>query len=235
MAKATFQARILYNRLITKKVFETELELVEPSEFDFKAGQFVTVPVGQKILRSYSIASSPRKNTSIYLIVDVAPGGPGSIFFRDLREGDTVSFQGPYGAFWLRPDSEPELIFVATGTGIAPIRGIIVDLDERGEHNRPLRLFYGVRHREELMFHEEFLELQKRFKNFEYYPTISQPEPDTWDGMKGRVTAHIPHYVSSIEGKNAFLCGSKEMLKDVREMLMGMGMERKKIKQEQFY
>jgi NAD(P)H-flavin reductase len=235
MAKATYQARVLSNRLTTQKIFETELEMIDPEEFHFKAGQFVTVPVGEKLLRSYSIASPPRDPKIIHLIVDVSPGGPGSLFFKDLREGDSVSFQGPYGAFWLKPDSEGELVFVATGTGIAPIRGMLLDLYDHGNEERPVKLFYGVRYRDELIYHDELLELAAAHTKFEYHPTISQPQPGTWDGMKGRVTAHIPHYVQSAEGRTAFLCGSKGMLKDVREMLMDMGMERKTIKQEQFY
>jgi NAD(P)H-flavin reductase len=235
MAKATYQARVVANRLVTRKIFETELELVEPAEFHFKAGQFVTVPVGEKLLRSYSIACPPRSPKSLEFIVDVHPGGPGSLFFKHLREGDAVSFQGPYGAFWLRPDTQEELLFVATGTGIAPIRGMILDIYDRGEHDRPMSLHYGVRHRDELIYHEELQELADSHPEFTYYPTISQPEPGTWDGVVGRVTAHLPHYVTGVEGKTAFICGSKSMLVDVSEILIGLGMERKHIKKEQFF
>jgi Na+-transporting NADH:ubiquinone oxidoreductase subunit F len=213
MAKETFQARVVSNRLSTAKIFETVLELVDPPTFSFKAGQFVTVPVGDKVLRSYSIASTPRDTKSLLLIVDISPDGPGSRFFAQLREGDAVAFQGPYGAFCVKEDTDQDLLLVATGTGIAPIRGMIVDL----------------------IFHEELLDLAAKHPNLTYYPTLSQPQNGEWDGMKGRVTAHLPHYVSQTNGKSAFLCGSKGMLKDVREILMGLGMDRKKIKQEQFF
>ena len=62
-----------------------------------------------------------------------------------------------------------------------------------------------------------------------------QPEPGAWSGMTGRVTAHIPHYVGNAAGKTGFLCGSKQMLKDVTEILVTHGMDRKKIKKEQFW
>lgn len=234
MAKETYQARVLTNRLSTPKVFSTELELIEPAEFHFKAGQFITVPVGEKLLRSYSIASTPRDASHLLLIVDVAPGGPGSQFFHHLREGDAVSFQGPYGAFCLRDDSDPGLLFVATGTGIAPIRGILHDLYERSDP-RPITLFYGCRYHSDLIFHDEFLELAARHPTFTYYPTLTQPENGQWDGSVGRVTAHLPHFVHRVGGKTAFLCGSRQMLKDVTEILTGLGMDRKKIKKEQFY
>ena len=235
MAKETFHARVRSNQLATSKVYETWIELVDPAEFHFKAGQFVTIPVAEKTLRSYSIASPPRDPKEFLLIVDISPRGPGSLFFERLQAGDQVDFQGPYGAFWVRPDTDPELLFVATGTGIAPIRGMLHEIFDRGEAERPISLFYGVRHREERIFHDEFLAMASAHPAFHYYPTISQPAPGTWDGMVGRVTAHLPHYVREVEGMTAFLCGSKGMLKDVREMLMGRGLDRKKIKLEQFY
>ena len=235
MAKETYQARVVSNRLTTPKIFETVLELVDPPSFSFKAGQFVTVPVADKVLRSYSIASTPKDEKSLLLIVDISPDGPGSRFFAQLREGDAVAFQGPYGAFCVKEDTDPELLLVATGTGIAPIRGMFVDLYEKGENDRPMTLFYGCRHRPDLIFHEELAELAASHPGLTYFPTLSQPENGDWHGMKGRVTAHLPHYVERVAGKSAFLCGSKGMLKDVREILMGLGMDRRKIKQEQFF
>lgn len=235
MAKETFHARVRSNELTTTKVYETWIELVQPEEFHYKAGQFVTIPVAEKTLRSYSIASPANDPRAFLLIVDISPAGPGSVYFAGLKPGDPVDFQGPYGAFWVRPDAERELLFVATGTGVAPIRGMLHELFESGAGDRPMSLFYGVRHREELIFHDEFLAMAAAHPSFRYLPTISQPAPGTWDGMVGRVTAHLPHYLTGTDGMTAFLCGSKAMLKDVREMLMARGMDRKKIKQEQFY
>jgi NAD(P)H-flavin reductase len=235
MAKETYHGRVRSNRLSTAKVYETWVELVEPAEFHYKAGQFITIPVAEKTLRSYSIASPAGDPKHFLLIVDVGPGGPGSVYFRQLKQGDAIDFQGPYGAFWVRPDSEPSLLFVGTGTGIAPIRGMLHELFEAGAGERPITLFYGVRHREDLIFHDEFQKMAAEHPSFRYFATLSQPRPGTWDGMVGRVTAHLPHYVTGVDGMTAFLCGSKEMLKDVRELLMARGMDRKKIKQEQFY
>jgi ferredoxin-NADP reductase len=235
MAKETYQARVLANRLDTVKIHEIEVELVEPPEFHFKAGQFVTVPVAEKTLRSYSIASAPGDPRRLLIIVDIVPGGPGSRYFQELRAGDPISFQGPYGAFCLRDDTGRDLVLVATGTGIAPVRGILQDLCERGDMDRSIALFHGCRHREDLIFHEEFEELARRYPGFAYYPTLSQPAAGTWDGLTGRVTAHLAHYLSSVAGRTAFVCGSKEMLKDVGDILVGLGMDRKKIKKEQFF
>jgi NAD(P)H-flavin reductase len=235
MAKETYRARVLANRLDTANIHELDVELVEPAEFHFKAGQFVTVPVAEKTLRSYSIASAPVDPRRLLLIVDVAPDGPGSRYFQELRAGDPICFQGPYGAFCLRDDTDRDLILVATGTGIAPVRGMLRDLCERGDMDRDIALFFGCRHREDLIFHEEFEALAGRHPRFAYHPTLSQPAAGSWDGMTGRVTAHLAHYLPSAAGRTAFVCGSKSMLKDVSDILVGLGMDKKKIKKEQFF
>src|SRR5512138_1541662 len=114
MPKETYRARVESHRQTTPKAFETTLTLVDPPEFHFKAGQFVTVPVEDKVLRSYSIASTPSDPRRVLLVVDVSPAGPGSRFFEQLHAGDPFCFQGPYGAFVLREDTDRELLFVAT-------------------------------------------------------------------------------------------------------------------------
>jgi Na+-transporting NADH:ubiquinone oxidoreductase subunit F len=235
MAKETYRARVLANRLDTAKIHEIDVALVEPPEFHFKAGQFVTVPVAEKTLRSYSIASPPTDPTRLLLIVDIAPAGPGARYFQELKAGDDLLFQGPYGAFCLRPDTDRDLILVATGSGIAPVRGMLRDLCDQRDMDRAIVLFFGCRHREDLIFHEEFVELARQYPGFVYHPTLSQPAAGSWGGMTGRVTAHLAHYLPSVDGRTAFVCGSKAMLKDVGDILVGLGMDKKKIKKEQFF
>src|SRR5512140_3968369 len=140
MAKETYAARCGGNVLITPRVHQARIELVEPPEFHFKAGQFITVPVADATLRSYSICSPPDDPKALYVAVDVQPGGPGSRYFAALKPGDDLKFQGPYGAFVIRDDALPHLLFVGTGTGVAPLRAMIHDLEQRGQGNRRMTL-----------------------------------------------------------------------------------------------
>ncbi len=234
MAKETYRARVIARRMNAAQLVETELLVLDPPGFGFQAGQFVIVAVAEGALRSYSPASSPRDPGRLVLVADLRARGPGARFFAGLREGDTVSFEGPYGAFCLRADTERELLFVATGTGIAPVRSILADLQDRGDLRRPITLLYGCRRRDELLFHEDFLELARRSPDFAYHATLSRATPGEWTGLVGRVTAHLPHYVTHVDGVSAFLCGSKAMLRDASALLVALGMDRRKISREQF-
>jgi len=238
MAKETYAARCTANVLITPRVHEAQIELLEPPQFQFKAGQFVTVPVADGVLRSYSIASPPEDPRFLKLAVDVQPGGPGSRFFEALVPGQDLKFQGPYGAFVVRDDAKPHLLFVGTGTGIAPLRSMLLDLDRRGLAARPITLFFGVRFADDLMYHAEFEALAARHPGtFTYIPTLSKPDGSDWKGETGRVTAVIPRRLAPdvAAEMTAYLCGSKEMLKEVTEILVGLGMDRKHVKKEQFW
>jgi NAD(P)H-flavin reductase len=236
MAKETYAARCTDNVLITPRVYEARFELVDPPRFAFKAGQFVTVPVAEGVLRSYSIASPPEDPAWLKLAVDVQPGGPGSQFFSGLVAGQDVKFQGPYGAFVVRDDAHAHLLFVGTGTGVAPLRSMILDLEKRGLGDRRVTLFFGVRFADDLMYHDEFLAFAARHPDtFTYIPTLSRAEGTDWPGETGRVTGVIPRLLKDVEGTTAYLCGSKEMLKEVTEILVGLGMDRKQVKKEQFW
>ena len=236
MAKETYAARCTANVLITPRVYEARFDLVDPPGFVFKAGQFVTVPVADGVLRSYSIASPPEDPAWLKLAIDVQPGGPGSRFFAGLVPGQDVKFQGPYGAFVVRDDAQPHLLFVGTGTGVAPLRSMILDLEQRGLGERRITLFFGVRFADDLMYHDEFTAFAARHAGtFTYIPTLSRAEGSDWAGETGRVTAVIPRRLASVEGTTAYLCGSKEMLKEVTEILIGLGMDRKQVKKEQFW
>ncbi len=236
MAKETYAARCGANELITPRVYEALLELVDPPRFAYKAGQFITVPVADETLRSYSICSPPDDPGSLKVAVDIQPGGPGSRYFASLKPGDPIKFQGPYGAFVVREDSLPHLLFIGTGTGIAPLRAMILDLEAKGQGSRKMTLFFGVRYCDDLMYHDEFLALSEKYpQTFCYYPTLSKPEGSDWPGHSGRVTTILPKLLTSIEGMTAYMCGSKEMLKEVTEILVGIGMDKKQIKREQFW
>jgi ferredoxin-NADP reductase len=236
MAKETYAARCGANVLITPRVQEARIELVDPPRFVYKAGQFITVPVADQVLRSYSICSPPDDPGSLVVAVDVQPGGPGSQFFARLKAGDELKFQGPYGAFVVRDDALPHLLFVGTGTGIAPLRSMILDLEAHGHGHRKMTLFFGVRYADDLMYHGEFLALAEKYpETFTYYPSLSKPEGSDWPGHTGRVTATVPMLLQSTQDMTAYLCGSKEMLKEVTEILTGLGMDKKQIKREQFW
>src|SRR5437879_6350201 len=100
-------------------------------------GQFLSFEVGRDalnrtIVRPYSIASPPGQERRVLLVLNLVQGGPGSTYLFSLRVGDETQFKGPTGAFYLRDDPARDLLFVATGTGITPVRSILSALSARG-------------------------------------------------------------------------------------------------------
>ena len=131
-------------RTLTRDVFEVDLDLDEPAELSFEAGQWVSVPFGPKNVRAYSIASTPRSSRRITLCADVAPGGIGSAWFRGLTVGQAVEFKAPFCGFVFRRDDPRRPLFVAEEIGIVPIRSILTELHETGS-DRPATLVYWAR------------------------------------------------------------------------------------------
>ncbi len=223
----TFTAEVSCIQNLTHDVREIELRLLEPASITFKAGQFVSFEVPKEgqprpVTRPYSIASPPEQRDRILLVLNLVQGGPGSEYLFSLREGSHTSFKGPAGAFYLRDDGARDLLFVATGTGIAPIRSMILAQLQR-EPNRPVTLFWGLRSQRDLYWQDEWAALAATHSNLTVVTTLSRPEPG-WQGATGRVTALIEERVSTVGNLAVYLCGGSGMIKDVTALINAEGL-----------
>jgi CDP-4-dehydro-6-deoxyglucose reductase, E3 len=194
---------------------------------EFLPGQSIGIEFetsGQPVSLSYSIASPPGPGDTFELCVKAAKAGslPGRLFA--LSPGMQIRFSPPRGNFVLRPADEHNM-FLAAGTGIAPIRSMIRSLlREPGRHN--LRLLFGARDEESLLFHSEFLALEREHPRFRYFPVLSRPgEP--WDGARGHVQQHLAGILPG-PGR-AYLCGPVEMVKSASAALARMGWPGQKV------
>lgn len=231
----TFTAAVTRVHQLTADVRELELRLIEPRRIEFQAGQFVSFEIprpGRPVpaTRPYSIASSPNRSDTIDLLFNLVPGGPGSEYLYGLQPGDQTMFRGPAGSFVVR-DSPRDLLFVATGTGIAPIRSMLLALAEAGSSRR-VTLFWGVRSERDLYYQDELADLASRLPHFRYTTTLSRPGPG-WEGTSGRVTPLVDREIASVENLDVFLCGNGGMIRDVRDLLRRKGLCR--IHVEQYY
>ena len=143
-----FTARLNRSILLSPQTKHLELSVEGAEEFRFVPGQFVSIkhprPDGKEHTRAYSIASAPRPNATFDLCLNRVEEGFLSNWLCDLPEGATVQFHGPHGLFTLR-EPRKDAVFIATGTGIAPIRGMIHWLfEEAGTQSRP-RILAGLR------------------------------------------------------------------------------------------
>lgn len=223
----TFTAEVSCIQNLTHDVRAIELRLLEPGSLSFKAGQFVSFEVPKEgqprpVTRPYSIASPPEQRDRILLVLNLVQGGPGSEYLFSLREGSRTSFKGPAGAFYLRDDGARELLFVATGTGIAPLRSMILAQLQR-EPNRPVTLFWGLRSQRDLYWQDEWTTLTTTHSNLTVVTTLSRPEPG-WQGATGRVTTLVDERVRSVANLAVYVCGGSEMIKDVTARINAKGL-----------
>jgi len=222
-----FRACVSGIRNLTYDVREITLRLLEPGQIAFKAGQFISFEVvhprlNQPVTRPYSIASPPSQRDQVTLLLNLVPNGPGSTYLFSLREGDETQFKGVTGSFYLRDEDERDFLFVATGTGIAPIRSMLYDLLDKN-FPRSITLFWGLRSQKDLYYQDELATLAKRFASFTAVATLSRPE-NGWHGEVGRVTTLVEDRIASVKNLAVYLCGSSGMLKDVSEIVNKKGL-----------
>lgn len=220
----TFTSRVAQLQDLTHDVRVLRLELLDPDEIRFQAGQFVSFEVQKPglpfpLTRPYSIASPPSHRSAIDLLFNLVPNGPGSSYLFSLKDGDPVSFRGPAGTFVLREYPDRRLLFVATGTGIAPLRSMI---HARLPSPTPVTLIWGLRSERDLYYQEELAELVEQFPEFSYTVTLSQPSP-AWEGATGRVQAAVEAAASRVDDLAVYVCGGREMIRSVTALIRSRG------------
>lgn len=236
MPIAQYTARLSERTLLGEKFLFLKFELVSPDRIPFDAGQYLLMNcplTPQK--RQYSIASAPRLDHAIELLVEIIPNGVVSGYFNTLKEGDEICFFAPAGEFTIKPEvqeSEDPLVMVATGSGLAPLRSMILDQLRTKETKRQISLYIGMRHAEELFWLEQFEELHDNFPNFTYHVTISQA-PDEWTLCRGRVTDCLSIH-DLVPNAHYYLCGNPHMITDVMGVLEKRGVDPNRVHHEKF-
>jgi len=201
----------------------------------------------EPVTRAYSLANAPSEKGVLRFTVRIAtpppdapdaPPGIGSSYIFSLKPGDKVSLSGPYGDFFVKP-TDREMCFIGGGAGMAPLRSHIrhqlLDLNT----SRTITFWYGARSRQEMFYHEEFLELEERFENFSYHVALSEPQPeDHWDGPVGFIH-QVAHdlYLSAHPDPTEieyYLCGPPPMIDAVEKMLDDLGVEPDMIAYDKF-
>jgi len=208
-------------------------------KFPFVAGQFVSIvqprPDGKLHTRAYSIASAPGPEPTFDLCLNRVEDGFLSNWLCDLEVGGAVTFHGPHGLFVLR-EPRQDAIFIATGTGIAPIRSMIEWLFAEPERNRGHEywLVFGTRYEHSLYYRGEFEQIARENPNLHYVPTLSRCG-DEWPGCRGYVQDHVRLIVATRKVMQAYICGLNQMVAAVRKLLTEeMAWERKQVIFERF-
>lgn len=231
-----FKLTLVKKEVCADKLLHLYFKQTEPigdvPKVDFAAGQYLAFIVGENVKRFYSIASMP-SSEHFEFFVATTPGGPGSQFFENIKEGDNTDVMGPMGVFTFK--SNADSIFVATGTGVAPFWSMINDQLAKGNPNS-IQLIFGVRSEENLFFKEKIEALSSRYSNFKPIITLSQPS-EAWTGQSGRVTEHLSKLdfgAVNAKGTDFYICGIKEMILDAKQMLLDHGVPANKIFTEMY-
>ncbi|MEO6417933.1 MAG: FAD-dependent oxidoreductase [Polyangiaceae bacterium] len=237
----TLEIRLIEKRQLTPAVRELTFERTDGATFQFEAGQWVSLilphPEGE-LRRAYSIASPPFGSPRFEVAITHVAGGPGSTFLHDLAIGSTLTAIGPQG-FFTRPfhKSGPSL-FVATGTGITPLRSMIRTAASAGT-TMPLWLVCGVRTEGDILYRDELEALAKANPHVRVDFTLSRAADD-WTGRRGYVQTHVKELWEELGAlglgpQHVYICGLQKMVGAVRELLRKeMGVPREQVHAERY-
>ncbi len=195
---------------------------IEVDRIKFLAGQYIQLDIpGTGQNRAFSIASRPEVdgNSEIELQIRRVPGGLASKYvFEDLKEGENVKFSGPFGRFFLRKNYENPILFLAGGTGLAPIKSMIIDALKSGL-KQEMYLFHGSRSKSHVYDFEFFKDIEAEHKNFHYIPSVDNQE-EGWEGEIGFVHEVLGRHFQKFEGFKAYISGPPPMVDACVKTLM---------------
>ncbi len=210
---------------ITSDIKHVFLKLDEPASIKFKPGQYVQFKVPETDeFRAYSVASAPSHDNLIELTVRLVAGGLCSTYIHEaLDVNDKIILTGPFGDFYLREDSQRDIVCIAGGCGMAPIRSILHHMKEQGMPRKTM-YFFGARSANDLFFTDELFALQKQCPNFRYVPALSEPKPaDNWRGETGLITQAVEKMLPGGANTEAYLCGPPPMIDAAIKVLTKKG------------
>jgi benzoate/toluate 1,2-dioxygenase reductase subunit len=235
--KAVFSSK----KKLSPDVYEFSFLCKEPPFVDFLPGQYLIIVFekeGQTVRKFYSISSPRQSKSKINFIVKILDQGLGSQYLMGLNEGDEVLFQGPAGLFVLK-ENEKEKVFIATGTGIAPILSMIKTYVESSK-NRFI-FFWGLRKIEDIYYLDFLRDTAKKYNNFSFGIFLSREEPNKSDNSNifiGRVNIGIDKLLNDnqIDKTNLelYVSGDRNIVDSIRSYLIEKGINPEDIKLEKF-
>jgi CDP-4-dehydro-6-deoxyglucose reductase, E3 len=232
LAIRTLPARVEKVEKPAEDVAVLSLKLPAGERLQFLAGQYIDILLKDGKRRSFSMANAPHDDALIQLHVRKSPGGAFSNYvFDQMKERAILRFEGPLGTFYLREDSDKPLIFVAGGTGFAPIKALIEHCLHEGI-DRPMVLYWGVRSLKDLYMRDLPGRWQQEHGNFTYIPVLSDPLPeDGWTGRTGLVHQAVLDDFADLSGYQVYACGAAGMTDIARKTFV----ETRRLPEDEFY
>lgn len=226
----TMPARLVSIDRLAADIVKVMLKTPPTSPMRFLAGQYVDV-IAEGVRRSYSLANAPRADGLLELIVKRYTGGVMSAFwFERAKPGDLIRIEGPFGTFFLREEGPANIVFLATGTGIAPVKALLEELaaDPARAAQHRLSVFWGNREAESFCWDPVALGLDVGFHHL-----LSGRDP-AWGGVRGYVQEAAIHHGIDPDDTVVYACGSNSMIASARATFVARGLSPKRFFSDAF-
>lgn len=204
---------------LSNDVIELRLRVPPQSNFKYLPGQYINIIKGD-YKRSYSIANKD-STTGIVLFIKHYQGGKFSTYlFNEAKINDLLRMEGPLGTFFYRKTNKTNIIFLATGTGIAPIKSILENMEQNNVEmkDKNIYLFFGGRTQEDIFWEPQFKNI-----NVHFIPVLSRSE-NNWNGEKGYLQEALITKKIDLSDSVVYACGSVNMIKDAKEITIKNGL-----------
>lgn len=226
----TIPSRIVSIERLAPEIVKVVLKTPPTSPMRFLPGQYIDV-IADGVRRSYSLANAPRADGLLELLIKRYPGGHLSRFwFEQAKPNDLLRIEGPFGTFFLRDQAPTNILFLATGTGIAPVKALLEELaadSERASQHR-ISVFWGNREAENFCWDPVSLGLDVGFHHL-----LSGAAID-WSGKRGYVQKAAVNHGIDPQDTVVYACGSSAMIASAREDILALGLPPKRFFSDAF-
>ncbi len=211
----TLSCKVTLVESITDTVYRVKLD-TENGAFSFKAGQYLTVVMGERDKRPFSIASTPSETNFLELHIGASEVNRYAMAVMDkILKENKITIELPFGDAWLREDSNGPLLLIAGGTGYSYVRSIMLTSLEKYPQ-RKITLCWGGREQKHLYDLELLQELSLTYPQLTILPVVEHPD-ENWYGYSGTVLSVIMQQMSSLAEYDIYIAGPFEMARIARE------------------
>jgi CDP-4-dehydro-6-deoxyglucose reductase, E3 len=213
----TLPCRIQKVERVADDVIVLQLKLPANERLQFLAGQYLEFLLKDGSRRSFSMGNAPHDDEFLQLHVRHVAGGQFTDHvFNKMKERDILRFEGPLGTFFLREDSDKPVVFVASGTGFAPIKSILEHAFKKGV-TRPMTLYWGGRRPKDLYMNDLPAKWAAEQAHFKYVPVVSEAQlEDGWSGRTGFVHRAVMQDFPDLSAHQVYACGVPIMVDSAR-------------------
>ena len=219
-------ARVAKKEQLAHDVIALHLQLPASERLQFKAGQYIEFILKDGKRRAFSIANAPHDSDFLQLHIRVIAGGVFSEYVeKELQEKAILRLEAPFGSFFLRENSNKPIIFVAGGTGFAPVKGMIEHM-LYNNIKREIVLYRGARQLRDLYMHDLCEKWAALMPNIRYIPVLSDAvESDDWQGRTGLVHHAVLEDFADLNSYQAYACGAPGMVEIAHQTFVQQGLE----------